>query len=480
MRWIPGLAAASVALSMGCGNGGQSEEASASMATSDDPDTSASAGPTTAVEDETGPPGTTSDDGPDPTMGVTTQPEPVCGNGILESIEECDDGNQVDGDGCDADCTLNLDTSLWQTTHAGDAGVRDGGHGIAVDGAGNIVVGGYEVDAIGDPNMWLAKYAPDGTELWATTYDPSGGLDDRIYGVAIDPMDNIVVVGDVDVAPSSSDVWVAKLDGNGGELWSATFDGPDAGDDGGRGVACDSAGNVIAVGFQRVANNDVDIFVVALSAGGATQWSELVPGPKTLDDRATGVAVNGSDEIVVSGYVSNGGFNRDVWLRKYDAGGGEQWTEIWDSANSGDDVGWGVAIAPDGSIAVAGMTPVIADNQDVWLGRFDGDGMLLWWKQFGGQAYVDDTGLAVTADGDGNLVVAGFRGASPSDTDIWLRKYDEGGNVLWSQVVEGSAGDRDEATAIAAEADGTLVVTGEIRNGVGNDGDIWIGRFGPG
>lgn len=31
---------------------------------------------------------------------------PVCGNGILEEGEECDDGNNIDGDGCSADCRL--------------------------------------------------------------------------------------------------------------------------------------------------------------------------------------------------------------------------------------------------------------------------------------------------------------------------------------------------------------------------------------
>jgi cysteine-rich repeat protein len=28
-----------------------------------------------------------------------------CGDGVREFFEECDDGNQVDGDGCEADCT---------------------------------------------------------------------------------------------------------------------------------------------------------------------------------------------------------------------------------------------------------------------------------------------------------------------------------------------------------------------------------------
>lgn len=31
---------------------------------------------------------------------------PACGDGMLEPFEQCDDGNDVDGDGCDADCSL--------------------------------------------------------------------------------------------------------------------------------------------------------------------------------------------------------------------------------------------------------------------------------------------------------------------------------------------------------------------------------------
>jgi cysteine-rich repeat protein len=437
-------------------------------------------GPATGVDEDSGPPGTTDpDDGP-ATMGPTTQPDPVCGDGILEGIEECDDGNDVDGDGCNVDCTLDLDTSLWQVTHGGDAMVAESGHGIAVDGAGNIVVGGYEVDVVGSPDMWLAKYDPAGNLLWELTLDPSGGLDDRIYGVAIDPADQILLVGDVDVMPSSSNIWVSKRDPQGAELWSTTFDGPDMGDDGGRGVASDSASNVVATGFVRVANNDIDIFVAKLGPGGAEQWSEIVAGPEILDDRGQGIAVDPNDDVVVAGFVSHGDFNRDVWLRKYDPDGAELWTETWDNGNQGEDAGFGLAVAPDGSIAVTGMTPIIATNQDVWLGRFDTDGALVWYKRFGGQAYVDDAGLAVAADADSNFIVAGYRGQSRTDSEIWLRKYDVRGNVLWSQVVTGRGADRDQATAVAADADANLVVTGEIRNAMSNDGDVWIGKFGPG
>ena len=428
---------------------------------------------------DTGPADGTTDDGSD-TADPTTSPPSECGNGILEGIEECDDGNLVDGDGCGPDCTLNLDTNLWQDTHGGDAMVRDSGQGIAVDSAGNVIVGGYEVDEIGNPNMWVAKYDPDGNRLWEAELDPSMGFDDRVYGVAIGPGDGIRLVGDVDAAPGSSDIWVLALDPDGSEQWSASFDGPDGGDDGGRGIACDADGNVLVTGYVRTANNDNDIFVAKLGPGGATQWSDTIAGPDVLDDRGQGIVTDPEGNAYVAGFVTQGGFDRNVWLRKLDPDGAELWTQQWDSPTSADDAGFGVARAPDGSIAVTGMTPVIADNQDVWLGRWDEDGSLLWFKQFGGQAYVNDQGLAVAADSASNFIVVGFRGMSATDSDIWMRKYDVGGNVLWSQAVVGMGMDRDQATAVATTAEDDIVVTGEIRNTMSNDGDIWLGKFGPG
>jgi cysteine-rich repeat protein len=35
-----------------------------------------------------------------------TCPAPVCGNGIKETGEQCDDGNQIDTDACRNNCTL--------------------------------------------------------------------------------------------------------------------------------------------------------------------------------------------------------------------------------------------------------------------------------------------------------------------------------------------------------------------------------------
>jgi uncharacterized delta-60 repeat protein len=410
---------------------------------------------------------------------MTTVPDPVCGNGETEPPEECDDANDVAGDGCEPDCTLSVDTKEWEDVVGGAAAIAEAAQAIATDAMGNAYAAGYIQDALGDANVWVRKYDSGGAEQFTVTFDPSGGFDDRAHGIAIDSAGNILVTGDAAVGAAESDIWVAKLDSAGGETWSHTVPGPDGGADVGNDIAVDSADNVIAVGYLRVANGDNDIWIGKYDPTGGEQWTDLVPGPDALDDRAESVAVDADDNIVVAGFVSNEGFNRDIWLRRYLPGGTADWTVVYDSILSGSESGFAVRVAPDGSIGVAGTTPVTAANDDIWLGRFDADGELLWMKDYGGPAVKSDAGLGLAVDGDSNFIVVGEKALSDTDTDIWIRKWDVGGNVVWTQNVAGAGLDRDRANAAAADADGNIFVAGEIRNEMNNNGDIWVAKFGP-
>ncbi|MBL9101455.1 MAG: DUF4215 domain-containing protein [Myxococcales bacterium] len=82
-----------------------------------------SAGNTMATTDATDPTGgttmiVTTDTDTDGDTSTTAPPMPVCGDGDVEGTEECDDGNQEPGDGCEDNCTV--------TAVCGDGAVQAG------------------------------------------------------------------------------------------------------------------------------------------------------------------------------------------------------------------------------------------------------------------------------------------------------------------------------------------------------------------
>jgi cysteine-rich repeat protein len=58
-----------------------------------------------------------------PVPTVTPGGTPVCGNGIIEPGETCDDGNTMDGDNCPADCVIH-DCQFTATTVTVDTAVQ--------------------------------------------------------------------------------------------------------------------------------------------------------------------------------------------------------------------------------------------------------------------------------------------------------------------------------------------------------------------
>jgi cysteine-rich repeat protein len=128
---------------------------------------------------------------------AVAQPAPICGNGVVEPPETCDDGNLVDGDGCSAlcqvenlppDCSAAFPTldELWPPNHKfapiGVLGVTDP-DGDPV----TIVVTGVMQDeplvGAGDGNT-----CPDatgvGTDTASVRAERSGQGDGRVYHVS--------------------------------------------------------------------------------------------------------------------------------------------------------------------------------------------------------------------------------------------------------------------------------------------------------
>lgn len=91
---------------------------------------------------------------------------PVCGDGVLDEGEQCDDGNNVDGDGCSAECTVE--------SYCGD-GVLDEGEecddGNFVDGDGCSATCQMEGSGLGSctPGYWKQ---PHHFDSWTAPLTP--------------------------------------------------------------------------------------------------------------------------------------------------------------------------------------------------------------------------------------------------------------------------------------------------------------------
>ena len=355
-----------------------------------------------------------------------------------------------------------------------------------------------------------------------------GGFGNDVpFGVAVDASGNVVVVGDfqnaVDfgggtfVSAGSRDIYVAKYDANGLHQWSKRFGS--AGDDIGLNVAVDASGNVFVTGWFAGAvdfgggnlvpsDGSYDIFLAEYNASGEHQWSQRFEsavgwaGP-------FGLAADGSGNVIVSGdfkgTVDLGGGNLvcaggyDIFLAKYDASGTHQWSQRFGST----DDEFSPAVAVDGSgyvfvtggftgtVDFGGGNLVSSASGDVFLAKYDANGVHQWSRNFGGPA----SGSALAVDGSGNVVLTGgFEGTvnfgggnivSAGSTDIFLAKYTGNGVHLWSRPRGGS--DFDLARGVAVDGAGNVLLTGEFR-GTANFGetdlvsagesDIFVAKYG--
>lgn len=343
---------------------------------------------------------------------------------------------------------------LWSKRFGSVAG-PDIAYAVTTDAFGNIYVTGNFTGTVdfgngvglvsaGQQDAFLAKYAPNGTTLWARRM---GDVSlDTAFAVAMDPTSTSPVVagfyiggagwgGAALTAFGAQDLVIAKYDGNSGaHVWSKGVGG--TGTDIATGIACDLSGNVYATGyFQNSLNfgggiltsaGSDDIFLVKYNSAG-THVSSVRYG-STGSDQGNGVATDAAGNVVVTGVFSNtvnfGGSGlvssgaTDIFLAKYNSGGTHQWSFRY--GDSGGDIGFGVACDGPGNVALTGLTSGNIDfgggflfgtgGSDIYVAKLNSSGGHIWSRRIGAPLIADD-GRAVAIDALGNVAAAGrFQG----------------------------------------------------------------------
>jgi uncharacterized delta-60 repeat protein len=435
--------------------------------------------------------------------GCGSAAEPVCGNGVVEEGEVCDDGeasatcdpdctavecgdqvvNAAAGEACDDGNTENDDAcnnfcvaagaTLWTQTYNGPASLGDEGRGIAADPQGNVLVVGWITTPSHGFDIWVRKYDPQGGEPWTRTENGALNGEDVGFGVASDADGNVLATGYEQVSGQGFDVWVRKYDPDGATLWTQTYGGVAAGDDAGEGIATDARGDVLVAGYETVADQGRDVWVRKYDPDGGVLWTATQNGAADGDDWGLSIAVDAPGNVLVAGAETVVGQGLDIWARKYDADGNIVWTQRHDGAADGDDAGRGIATDPLGNVLVAGYETVPGEGASSWLTKYDADGATLWTRAYGGL----DAALGVACDGHGNVLVAGYQAVGGEGLDGWAEKYDPDGNALWTQRWDGAGGD-DTGYGIAADAEGNVLCAGAV-TAAGEYANVWVRKQAP-
>ncbi|MFO0759737.1 MAG: hypothetical protein U0359_24835 [Byssovorax sp.] len=141
---------------------------------------------------------------------------------------------------------------LWTKIYAGTGNGTDYGSAVATDAAGNIVVAGAETIMNQGQNIWVRKYDTAGNTVWTQTFDGAAHGDDAAYGVAIDAAGNILVGGATTLAGGTTDGWLRRFTSAGNTIWTTTYNGSGNANDSVRGVAYDDNAEIYVCGWQTV------------------------------------------------------------------------------------------------------------------------------------------------------------------------------------------------------------------------------------
>ena len=230
---------------------------------------------------------------------------------------------------------------------------------------------------------------------------------------------------------------------------------------------------------RSVINVAIGVLLIALEAAPARSQSLLsqTTWGGTGADVASGLAMAPDGSTCVVGISDS--FTTDefgipsprIVVVKFAANGSLAWQRIWNGTTVRGLGRVGVAIAPDGSIYVTGVS---TDNgNDAVLLKFATSGTLLWERTWGGAD--SDESFGVAAAPDGSVYITGTATSfGPSSAGLFVVKFNAAGTVVWQRIADGAA-----ANGIAVAGDGSVFAAGTVpRDQIGHF-DLLVLKIAP-
>jgi len=226
------------------------------------------------------------------------------------------------------------------------------------------------------------------------------------------------------------------------------------------------AGYIIA-GYNNVGN--FDIYLIKTNTNGDTLWTRTFGGLNDEDSFSLEQTADGG--YIITGRTKVfGPFNYDVFLIKTDGNGNSIWSKQFGGAN--EDIGTSVQQTTDCGFIVTGYTSSFgAGANDVFLIKYDNNGDTVWTKTFGGPA--NDVGSCVKQTTDGGYIITGGTSSFGSGgSDVFLIKADGSGNLVWSKTFGGTGGDAGKY--IQQTTDGGYIISGTTSDFATGNSEVYL------
>jgi len=428
--------------------------------------------------------------------------------------------------------SITLPAQDFQWARGIGSGLEDRSHSMSIDTAGNLYLTGifsgtvdfdpgqgtFNLTSNGLTDVFVLKLTAGGQFVWAVSF--GGPMNDAGNAIHVDSVGNVYLCGGFDgsvdfdpgagtyplSANGSTDIYVLKLDQNGGFSWAQAWG--DAMVEFGNSIRTDASGNVLICGnfsgtvdFDPGAgvatyssNGSTDIFVEKLDAAGNFIWARTLGN--TSGDRANSIGVDAQGNVYTTGYfygtvdfdpgpavfpfVSAG--SNDIFIQKLDASGAFIWAKAMGAALY--DYGYCMEVDAAGNVYSTGFFGDMVDfdpgpsvsnltsagGDDIFVQKLDANGNFLWVTSFGGP--LTDRAYSISVNALGQVYTTGyFSGtadfnpgpgvytlSSQGGNDIFVHKLDASGHFLWAGAM-GGTGD-DKGYTVRSGAMGNIYSTG--------------------
>ena len=351
---------------------------------------------------------------------------------------------------------------------------------------GNLILGGWSYSSSGDvsnnngvSDFWVIKTDNNANLIWEKNFGTSDN--DLLYSI-INTSDNNILLGGYTLGLSTNGL-VVKIDQNGNILWEQNYKDVF--------ISCmieSLDGNILLGGSKYD-----DYYLIKVDQTGNILWEKEYGGiskesfSSMVNTQNGNILIGGSSDSK-SGDVSDNNGSQDYWALLIDQNGNILWENNYGGSES--DGLTSITNTLDGNVILAGMSQSksgdVSNNNgdwDFWVIKINQNGEIIWEKNYGGS---DREWLSTTINTiDGNILLGG-RSLSKSgdvsdnngDSDFWVIKINQNGEIIWENNYGGS--EKDFVSDLIMTEDGKILLggtssskSGDVSNNNGTS-DYWL------